>query len=265
MKKFIIAAAVIAVGLCSAVTVGGCNTGKASVEYTLSEDGTYYIVSGVSGDKRGLTSYEVPAEYSAEEGGELLPVKEIGYEAFFRCTELVGMTLPDTIETIGERAFAYSAITSIEIPYGVKKIGYAAFGACDGLTEVTVPQTVSKIEPFAFAYCTRLKTAVVKAEITVLEASVFYNSVVSFGGGTYTNTALTKVYLPATLEKIHYYALAGNAITDIYFAGAEDEWNELYFYKMELIEGTGDEYEEKRYTPSDALPGTVKIHYDEVF
>lgn len=242
MKKFICAAAIAAVGIMSIIGFGGCNAGEAHVEYTLSEDGTYYIVSGVSGDKRGLTKYDVPAEY-AKEGGELLPVKEIGAMAFRRCTSLRSVTIPDT----------------------VTKISYASFSNCESLTEITIPESVTALESSAFSYCPNLKTAYVKAEITVLEDKVFYNSVASFGGSSYSNTALTKVYLPATLEKIHIEALRGNSITDIYFAGSEEQWNDLYFYDMVLKQDNNDEYEEKRYKKKDVLHSSVNVHYNVQF
>ena len=265
MKKFICAAAVAAVGIMSTITFGGCKAGDAYVDFTLSEDGTYYIVSGVSGDKHGLTSYDVPAEYSAEEGGELLPVKEIGTEAFYNCRDLAAVTLPDTVEIIGERAFAYTGISSVTIPDSVTQIKYAAFGACESLTEITIPESVTVLESRAFAYCTGLEKAYVKADVTDLKARVFYNSVESYGGNIYTNTSLTEVYLPATLQKIHSEALFGNAISDIYFAGTEEQWNALYFYKMELKEGAKDEYEEKKVEKDKAMSSATKIHYNAEF
>lgn len=272
MKKFICAAAFIAVGFCSVVSFGGCKAGEAYVEYTLSEDGTYYIVSGVSGDKQGLTRYEIPAEYSAEEGGAALPVKEIGDEAFYRCNELNSVTLPDTVERIGERAFAYTGITAVTIPDSVTTIAYGAFGSCDRLTEVTIPEGVTRMEPLAFAYCTSLERAVVKANITVLEGKVFYNSVVAYGGSVYTNTSLKEVRLPATLEKIEVMqdgkylvsALDGNMIEDIYFDGSEEQWDKVYFYQKVLKEGSEDEYEEKKLEKDKFLPKSTKVHFKEL-
>lgn len=263
MKKFICAAAIAAVGICSTVSFGGCKTGKACVEYKLSEGGDYYIVSGVSGDKLGLTSYEVPASYSAEEGGELLPVKEIGEMAFFKCTSLKNVTIPDSVTVISKNAFSYCGLLELTIPSSVTEIGYGAFGACDALTEVIIPESVTTLSSRAFAYCTGLKKVYVKAEITDLTERVFYNSVVTQSGSIYTHTSLEKVYLPATLQKIHKEALAGNMFTDIYFAGTEEQWNSVYFYETVKKEGVENEYEEKRI--DSILSSGVKMHYDAEF
>lgn len=259
MKKFLCAAAVAVVGICSAISFVGCKAGNAEVNFTLSEDGTYYIVSGVSGDKRALRQFDVPAEY------ESLPVKEIGEEAFYHCETLSDISLPDTIEKISARAFAYSGISSVGIPDSVTTIGFAAFAACESLTEVTVPSNVTVLESRAFAYCTKLERAFVKAEITVLEERVFYNSVVSYGGSSYSNTSLKEVYLPATLKKIRTDALAGNAVTDIYFAGSEAEWNQLYFFDLVEDEKNPGEFKENRVEKNAVLRDSVKIHYSAEF
>lgn len=266
MKKIICAAVAAAVCTASAFAFGGCSVGEATVDYTLSEDKSYYIVSGVSGDKRGLSSYEIPATYSPEEGGEEKPVKEIGEGAFMNCTSLRSITISESITVIGRNAFTFCGLTSAVISEGVTTIGYGAFGSCNSLTEITIPESVTTIEPLAFAFCTSLKKAVVKANISVLDGRVLYNSVVSQGGNVFTNSSLKEVYLPATLEKIHCEALYGNFImTDIYFAGTEAQWKEVYFYEMVKKEGMEDEYEEKKIEKNKILPSGTTVHYNSQF
>ena len=260
MKKFICAAAAVAVGICSVMSLGGCTTGEAFVEYTLSEDGEYYIVSGVSGDKRGLKELVVPAEKDGK------PVKEIGDDAFFQCYDLSRVTLPeDTIEKLGARAFAFCGFDSFVIPDSVTYIGYGAFGACDYLREITVPESVTTLEPLAFYGCSALKKAYVKADITTLNTKVFYNPVYTQGGETYTSTALTELYLPASIEKIHEDALAGNFITDIYFAGTEAQWNEVYFFNMIDDEENEGEKKENRLEKSDVIGKGTKVTCNKQF
>ncbi len=273
MKKLLCAVALFAVTLFSAVALGGCKPGEAFVEYKLSEDGTYYIVDKVSGDKLGLNEYAVPETYSDEEGGQALPVKEIGYEAFYECYELSKITLPETIEKIGDRAFAKCAFSQFIIPESVKEIGFAAFGLCERLTEITVPQSVEKLGALAFYCCSSLEKAVVKANITILNERVFYNSVASQGGNVFTDTALTEIYLPASLQKIEVVmlrnrlasALDGNFLTDIYFAGSEKQWDDMYFFQTVKKEGKEDEYEEKKHEKSLFIGEKVNIHYNVEF
>ena len=264
MKK-IICAAVAAVCSASAFAFGGCSVGEATVNYKLSEDGTYYVVSEVTGDKRGLTTYEIPATYSPEEGGEEKPVKEIGEGAFMSCTSLKSIKIPESVTVIGSNAFTFCGLTDVIIPECVTSIGYGAFGGCTYLTQVTVPESVTTIEPMAFARCSSLKKAVVKANITVLDNQVFYNPVASFGGQLHASTSLKEVYLPASLQKICITALSGNVISDVYFAGTQEQWDKLYFYEMVEKEDDKEELEEKVYETSEVLPSTITIHFNVEF
>lgn len=262
-RKILCGACVAAVLSVCLFTFSGC--GEAQVDYTLSEDGTYYILSGVSGNKGALKQYFVPQYYSPEEGGEELPVREIGEEAFMGCTSLKSVTLPEGIEKIDTRAFSLCKFSSFTIPESVTYIGYGAFGMCDALKEIVIPHSVTVLAPLAFAYCSGLKTVKVKADITVLADRVFANNVVQSGGNVYTDTSLTEVYLPATLTKIYATALNGNAITDIYFAGSEEQWDALYFYEMQPSEEDEDVMEEVKLKKSDVMTDTVTVHFNVQF
>ncbi|MBD5465733.1 MAG: leucine-rich repeat domain-containing protein, partial [Lachnospiraceae bacterium] len=76
--------------------------------------------------------------------------KTIADRAFYQNYDLKEYDIPQGIERIGDFAFAYTSLSSIQIPYGVKSIGYGAFYQCKNLSSITIPQTVSTIEPSAF-------------------------------------------------------------------------------------------------------------------
>jgi hypothetical protein len=229
MKKIFCVGLSLIVFAAAVATFSACSGGSAEVKYSLSDDGSYYIVSGVSGNKYSLVSYDVPQFY-ADENGKELPVKEIGYEAFKECSSLYSITLPEGLEKIGERAFKGCSFEQITLPQTLTEISRAAFAMCENLTEITIPQSVTTLGVQTFAYCTHLQKAYVRANITDLPYGTFINSVVSSGSDYYTNTALTEVYLSATITKINSNALSGNFITDIYYAGSADSWKDLYFY-----------------------------------
>ena len=248
----------------AAASFSACG-GVAVVNYELSEDGTHYIVSGVSGDKNALRSYDIPATYSEEEGGELLPVTEIGDDAFRGCIYLSSVTLPYGIEKIGARAFMMSGLAHFTIPESVTSIGYGSFGSCSVLDEIIIPASVTTIEPYAFAYCSGLKNAEIYASIEDLPYRSFANSYTVHAGNLYTSTCLKTVTISATVRKIHVSALDGNLLEDIYFLGSEEQWNELYFYEVveQPAENEGEEpvREEVKHDKSEVLNG-VRVHFN---
>ncbi len=99
-------------------------------------------------------------------------LKEVGATAFYGCSKLQKVQLPDTVETIGEYAFYQTQLTQIDLPnkitrieegtfygcplkmiqlpLGVKYIGANAFHGCN-LSEIVVPNKVESIGEFAFA------------------------------------------------------------------------------------------------------------------
>jgi len=257
-----------AVGVAAAIFGGlifaGCS-GEAAVEFTLSEDGTHYILSGVSGSKTALYSYEVPASYT--KGGVTLPVTEIAEGAFYGCYYLNSITLSEGLQTIGNYAFAKCVLNTLDIPETVTTIGYSAFSHCTALKSVVIPSSVTDLGDRAFADCRSLTRVEVYANITDLKYRTFYNTVITTNSDVYYSTSLKEVVLPASLQKIESSALAGNSITDIYFTGSAEEWKEVYFYTLtESEDGTVVETkltnDELERDDSTLTIGTVKVHCD---
>ena len=66
-------------------------------------------------------------------------VTSIGYSAFYACSGLTSLDIPNSVTSIGISAFnGCSGLTSIDIPNSVTSIGSTAFGACRGLTSIKV-------------------------------------------------------------------------------------------------------------------------------
>ena len=258
-KRFLALLSLGALAAACALSLAACDSGTATVEYTLSEDGTHYIVSGVKGSKRALTSYDILSEY-AEEGGTSLPVTEIGYEAFMSCKSLYSVTIPDSITTISMRAFMDCPFSQITIPHSVTTIGYAAFGMCSMLTEIVIPSSVTSIAPYAFAYCSKVETIVIEEGIKELNAYVFANSYAVSAGQVYTNTSLETIYIPASVTRIYHNALQGNTLTTINYGGSEEQWSDLYFYNLEKADDEENPHEVK-IKKDEIIPDTVTVKY----
>ncbi|MBP5345281.1 MAG: leucine-rich repeat protein [Bacteroidales bacterium] len=99
--------------------------------------------------------------------GTVIPegIKTIGFCAF-RGTNLPAITLPSSLVTIEENAFAfcYEAAGSLTIPDSVTTIGPSAFFECNKLTDtLTLGKSVAYIGDYAFKNCSNFTYAVSRA------------------------------------------------------------------------------------------------------
>ena len=91
----------------------------------------------------------------------------IGSSAFFECSGLTSVTIPESVTSIGNGAFSYcSGLTSVTIPNSVTSIEYEAFRNCSGLTSVTIPESVTSIGNGAFSGCSRLTSIDIPGSVT---------------------------------------------------------------------------------------------------
>ncbi len=97
-----------------------------------------------SGTVKGIV-YEIP------EGVETIRTK-----AFYRCTELRGITLPSTLRRIEEKAFFRCSFEEIDLPEALELIGKDAFGYCTNLGKLEIPAGIKEIGEYAFYNCTSL-------------------------------------------------------------------------------------------------------------
>ena len=68
-----------------------------------------------------------------------MPVTAIGYYAFYGCTGLTSVTIPNSVKSIGGSAFqGCSGLLGITIPSSVRIISDFAFQGCKGLTAKTI-------------------------------------------------------------------------------------------------------------------------------
>ncbi|MEG2541046.1 MAG: leucine-rich repeat protein, partial [Clostridia bacterium] len=90
-------------------------------------------------------------------------VTAIGDCAFYG-TGLTSITIPDSVTSIGMRAFSICReLTSVTIGSGVTAIKYDAFSECTGLTSITIPRAVTSIADGILNACLALTSITVEA------------------------------------------------------------------------------------------------------
>ena len=153
---------------------GGSTEGNLSVldlsEAKIVEGGDYYYYSYYYNDTY-YTSNDKIGDYAFYNCSRLtslnLPdgITEIGENAFAHCSGLTSLTLPAGITSIGEYAFyGCSGLTSLTLPAGITEIGECAFYGCSGLTSLTLPVGLTQIDDYAFSECSGLTSIYVYAE-----------------------------------------------------------------------------------------------------
>ena len=95
-----------------------------------------------------LTNYTIPSTVTYKE--KTYTVTELGAQLFKDEFLLSVVTIPDTINVIGDQAFYGTNLESLTLPEGVTTIGDLAFAMNTNLKYVYVPASCSEIGYFAF-------------------------------------------------------------------------------------------------------------------
>ena len=150
----------------------------------------------------GLTSVTIPA--SVEYNDETYNVTEIGYMAFYHCSTLTSVTLPEGITGIHEYAFSCTGLTQIVIPASVISIhGSYPFEVCASLASIIVTNGNSKYDSRNNCNAiieTSTNTLIVGCKNTNIPSSVTTIGQQSFYGAS----GLTSITIPNGVTNVGY-------------------------------------------------------------
>ena len=105
-------------------------------------------------------------------------VSTIGDKAFKDCSNLISITIPNSLTNIGKAAFSgCTGITSIVIPEGVKIIENETFYGCTGLTSVSIPNSMTNIKGSAFYGCSSLTFVIIPSHVERIGDYTFQNCI----------------------------------------------------------------------------------------
>ena len=139
------------------------------------------------------TSIEIPETI---DGGT---VKIIGANAFEDCDTFTSITLPQSLTSIEDIAFAYcTALQNINIPQNVTNIGVSAFLQCKSLTSITIPSGVTSIKTSAFVLCTSLRSIELPDHLVSIGNSAFVGC-----------SSLESIVIPAEVTSVRQFAFSG--------------------------------------------------------
>ena len=164
-------------------------------------------------------------------GGNSYTVTNIGTSAFENVTGIVSVVIPDSVLSIGIRAFATTGLTGAIIPNSVTSIGGFAY-AWTPITSIAIPNSVTSIGEFALAL-TKLTIVVIPNSVLTIAKGIFYgcgfltrctisNSLKTLPQDAFSNClVLETIAIPSSVTSIGQSAYYNCArCTSVYYAGS---------------------------------------------
>ncbi|MBE6788016.1 MAG: leucine-rich repeat domain-containing protein, partial [Ruminococcaceae bacterium] len=167
--------------------------------------------------------------------------KTIANSAFYDCSSLESIIIPNGVTTVGEFAFySCSRLKSANLPDSITNIGKYAFYKCEKLANIIIPNSISKIDDHTFYNCFSLSSVTIGKNVIKIGDSAFFNcynlkNITIPNGVTSINdhafyccSRLKSITIPSSIISVDYKAFYGcNNLTDVWYDGSKDEKNRI--------------------------------------
>ena len=156
-----------------------------------------------------ITGYTGPGGYvtipSSTNG---YPVKSLGTGTFYNQTNVIEVTIPDSVTSVGDFAFfGCSSLPILTIPDSVTNIGVSPFWGCSNLTSMAIPARLTSIGDQPFGACFAL---------TNISVDVANPNYASAGGVLFDKNMANLIECPAGLSGA--YSMPGSLTNVVDFA-----------------------------------------------
>ncbi|NWL88119.1 hypothetical protein DMN77_11020 [Paenibacillus sp. 79R4] len=150
-------------------------------------------------------------------------VTAIGDQAF-RYAFIFGLTLPDTIKSIGKEAFELTRVLkNVKLPSGLVSIGDYAFNY-NQIEQITLPDSLEHIGFSAFSY-NKLKSVSLPSGLKTMDQFAFWHneitsvsfpeSMTKIPNHTFVENKITSATIPKNVTEIGSHAFSANSLTNI--------------------------------------------------
>ena len=127
--------------------------------------------------------------------------------SFFRCPNLVDITISSSVKELGEGCFAVCPIWNIELPPSLEIIGEQCFSGCGYLQSIYIPASVKNIGLACFAGCSNLYSVIVSNSNTVYDSRNDCNAIIETNSNALISGCKSTV-IPNTVTSIYHHAFA---------------------------------------------------------